>query len=127
MKVLVVDDDDLNRKILQTILKDSGFEVREVSDGKQAIAALEAEPDIQIILLDRMMPAMNGIEFMEEFSRRAEWAYKKVIMQTAANQPKDVISGKSTGVYYYLVKPFDDTILMSVVRAAADEIEKLRS
>lgn len=126
MKVLVVDDDDLNRKIIRTILKDAEFTIAEATDGEQGLRMLEKEPDIQIVLLDRMMPNMDGIAFMKEFNSRPEWVYKKVIMQTAANQPKDVISGKGAGVYYYLAKPFDDDILLSVVRAAADEISRLK-
>lgn len=126
MRVLIVDDDELNRKILRTILQDAQFEITEAADGLEALAALKADTSIQIVLLDRMMPNMDGITFMKEFNQRPEWVYKKVIMQTAANQPKDVISGKATGIYYYLSKPFDDDILVSVVRAAADEITRLR-
>lgn len=126
MKILIVDDDELNRKILRTILQDAQFETVEAADGLEALEVLSGDSSIQVILLDRMMPRMDGIAFMKEFSSRPEWAYKKVIMQTAANQPKDVISGKSTGVYYYLAKPFDDDILVSVVRAAADEINRMR-
>ena len=71
-----------------------------------------------------MMPNMDGMTFMKEFAKRPEWAYKKVIMQTAANQPKDVIEGKTTGVYYYLSKPFESEIVLSIVRAAIDEIHQ---
>ena len=124
MKVLVVDDDELNRKILTSILEDAKFEVVEAQDGVVALEQMEQHSDIQIILLDRMMPRMNGMEFMEEFKKRPDWEGKKVIMQTAANQPKDVIEGNKTGVYYYLSKPFDDEIVMSVVRAACDDINK---
>lgn len=124
MKILIVDDDELNRKILQTILEDAEFEVVSAVDGKDALDRLTQHPDTKIILLDRMMPRLDGMGFMQEFNRRPEWAYKKVIMQTAANQPKDVISGNSAGIYYYLAKPYNDDILLSVVRAAADEVTK---
>ena len=125
MKILIVDDDRLNRKVLSTMLHDAGFETVQATDGLEALKALENDNDIKVILLDRMMPNMDGMEFMREFSKRAQWVYKKVIMQTAANQPKDVIEGKSTGAYYYLTKPFDSTILLSVVRAAIDDINKM--
>ena len=126
MKILVVDDDELNRKILLSILNDDGFDVIQAEDGVIALEKMNAYPDIQVILLDRMMPNMDGMEFMKEFSKRPQWAYKKVIMQTAANQPKDVIEGKTTGVYYYLTKPFDSGIVLSVVRAAVDDINKMK-
>lgn len=125
MKILVVDDDRLNRKIITSILHDAGYETMQATDGLEGLKALEADSSIKVILLDRMMPNMNGMEFMEEFNKRPQWVYKKVIMQTAANQPKDVIEGKSTGAYYYLSKPFDSTILLSVVRAAIDDIAKM--
>lgn len=127
MKILIVDDDELNRKILIEILTHADFEVVEAEDGKEALQALENDSSIKIILLDRMMPNMNGMEFMDRFSTKAEWRNKKVIMQTAANQPKDVIEGNATGVYYYLTKPFDEDIVLSVVRSAASDIESLEN
>lgn len=125
MKILIVDDDELNRKILNDILGDAEFEVSEASDGKQALEMLEQDSAIKIILLDRMMPQMDGMQFMEVFSKNHRWRNKKVIMQTAANQPKDVIEGNSTGVYYYLTKPFDEDIVLSIVRSAASDIESI--
>ena len=127
MKILVVDDDELNRKILNDILEEESFKVLEAEDGAQALKMLEEDNDIKIILLDRMMPTMNGMEFMDHFSKNAKWRNKKVIMQTAANQPKDVIEGNATGVYYYLTKPFDEDIVLSIVRSAASDIEALES
>lgn len=125
MKILIVDDDELNRKILNDILEDAEFGVAEAQSGQEALDALEADPEIKIILLDRMMPGMDGMQFMRVFSTRAQWRNKKVIMQTAANQPKDVIEGNATGVYYYLTKPFDEDIVLSIVRSAASDIEAL--
>ena len=127
MKILVVDDDELNRKILNDILVEESFTVLQAGDGAQALQMLEEDDNIKIILLDRMMPNMNGMEFMEKFSANAKWRHKKVIMQTAANQPKDVIEGNATGIYYYLTKPFDEDIVLSIVRSAASDIEALES
>lgn len=124
MKILVVDDDKLNRKVLKGMLDGAGLQSVEAADGLEALECLEKVSDIQIILLDRMMPKMDGMTFMQEMARRPEWKRKKVIMQTAANQPKDVIEGKATGAYYYLSKPFDEDILLSVVRAAIDDLGK---
>lgn len=123
MKILVVDDDDLCRKVLLEVFVTAGFEVSEARDGDEALTALESDPSIGVILLDRMMPNVDGIEFMTRFSNRMAWQDKRVIMQTAANQPKHVIEGNATGVYYYLTKPFDDEIVLSIVRAAVSDIE----
>ncbi len=124
MKILIVDDDELNVKILEEILEDAEFDTVSAENGVQALERLREHDDIAIILLDRMMPVMDGMQFMEEIKKHPEWADKPVIMQTAANQPKEVIEGSASGVYYYLTKPFDEQIVLSVIRAAIDDMEK---
>ncbi|MCI5048993.1 MAG: response regulator [Rickettsiales bacterium] len=120
-KVLVIDDDDLNRKILDDMLEEEGFEVIMAEDGLQGLETLRATPDVDVILLDRMMPRMTGMEFMQQFRRRDEWRHIPVIMQTAANQPKDVMEGNQTGIYFYLTKPYEQETVISLVNAALDE------
>lgn len=122
MKILIVDDDDLNRKILQTVLDDAELESVQAENGQAALDLIEQQPDIKIVLLDRMMPVMNGMEFMAEYLKRPDADDRAVIMQTAANQPKDVIEGKAAGAYYYLTKPFDEDVALSVIRSAIDDL-----
>lgn len=123
MKILIVDDDELNRKILKEILEDGEFESVEACDGLEAFDMLKKESDIGLILLDRRMPNMDGMQFMEEMRNRPEYKDIPVIMQTAANSPREVIEGSSTGVYYYLTKPYDEQIVISIVRAALEKRE----
>lgn len=118
MKVLIADDEDLNRKILCETLEDEGFEVVSASDGLQAIQQLEAHSDVKLILLDRMMPNMGGMEVMEKLQANPMWKDIPVIMQTAANSEEEVIDGVSSGVHYYLAKPFDDDVLIDIVHDA---------
>jgi CheY-like chemotaxis protein len=127
MKILVVDDDELNCKILLDILQDAGYAVRVAQDGKEALAALDADPEIGVVLLDRMMPNMDGMDFLQCFENHPLHGRTKIIMQTAANQPKDVLEGTAAGVYYYLTKPFDETMALNVVEAAYKDALALRA
>lgn len=124
MKILIVDDDELNIKILEEILGDAEFQTVAAENGREALERLREHPDIGIILLDRMMPQMDGMQFMQEIKKHPQWAKKPVIMQTAASQPREVIEGTASGVYYYLTKPFDEQIVLSVIRAAMDDMER---
>lgn len=124
MKILVVDDDELNRKVLKAILEDSELNSVEAENGRQALDIIEADREIKIVLLDRMMPVMDGMEFMKHYMQRADSDSRAIIMQTAANQPKDVIEGKTAGAYYYLTKPFDEEVVLSVIRAAKHDLQK---
>lgn len=124
MKILIVDDDELNRKILEEILSDAGFDTVSAEDGVVALEKLEAYPDITVVLLDRMMPRMDGMEVMQRINEHPQWKHKAVIMQTAAGKPQEVIEGSSTGVYYYLTKPFNEQIVLSIVRAAIDDLKE---
>ena len=126
MKILVVDDDELNIDILTDILEDDGFDVITAENGQEALDALKADVDreIELILLDRMMPVMTGMECITEIRKNDLWKDIPVIFQTAANQPKDLIDGMATGAYYYLTKPFDKNIVLSIVRSAMDDLRK---
>lgn len=123
-KVLIVDDEEVNASFLTEVLEDASFLTVVATDGLEALGMLQQFPDIDIILLDRMMPNMDGISTMEEIRKNPKWAVKPVIMQTAAGSTSDVIEGSATGVYYYLTKPFDDNMVLSVVQAAVGDIER---
>mgnify|MGYP001164071026 CR=1 FL=1 len=125
MAILIVDDDELNRKILEEILEDASYVTISAEDGVQAMEQMKANAaDIELVLLDRMMPNMDGMQVMEEMKKHDNLQGIPVIMQTAASAPKDVIEGAGTGVYYYLTKPYDEQIVLSIVRAALDEAKK---
>lgn len=126
MKILVVDDDVLNRKVLIEMIEDAcGIDSIEAEDGKQAIDQLIQNDDIVCILLDKMMPNMDGFEFMEEKVKDDHWSKIPVIMQTAAAGEKDVIEGAKTDVYYYLTKPFEQRMLTSVLHSALEKSKEV--
>jgi CheY-like chemotaxis protein len=125
MKILIVDDDEFNRKILLDILEETAYEVLVAQDGKEGLAMLETHPDTAVVLLDRMMPELDGMGVLSAIAENPKLTHLKVIMQTAANEPKDVIEGNAAGVYYYLTKPFDEELVLSVVESAMNDAKAL--
>jgi CheY-like chemotaxis protein len=104
-RVLVVDDNEDNLKIIQEILRARGFTVRLARDGASALKSLEEErPDV--ILLDVMMPEMDGIEVLDRIRGNPHLAALPVILVTAKGQDEDVLAGYKTGADYYITKPF---------------------
>jgi CheY-like chemotaxis protein/anti-sigma regulatory factor (Ser/Thr protein kinase) len=120
-KVLAVDDEEFNLDILQTDLEESGFEVVRAEDGLVALERLEEHPDTDIVVLDRMMPRMDGMEVLRRLKSEPRYRDLPVIMQTAAAQSKQVEEGIRAGAYYYLSKPYDEQMLIGIVRAALHE------
>ncbi len=117
-KILAVDDEEFNLDIIVAYLEEAGFEVLTATSGESAMVVLEREPDIDILVLDRMMPGMNGMDVLKVMNSSEKLKDIPVIMQTAAASQQQIQEGIEAGVYYYLTKPYEDTILISVVRAA---------
>jgi len=119
-KLLIVDDEEMNVDILQEYLESEGYETVTAVDGQDAWEKLEKTRDFSVILLDRMMPKMDGMEFMARLNRNKRYREIPVIMQTAASSSQEILEGLRAGVFYYLTKPFDRNIIISVVRAALE-------
>lgn len=113
-KILVVDDESRMRKLVRDFLVRNDYEVIEAEDGAQAIDLFFEEKDISLILLDVMMPKMDGWQVCREIR-----AYSKVpiIMLTAKSDEKDELQGFQLGVDEYIVKPFSPKILVARVEA----------
>jgi len=108
---LVVDDSAVVRKVARRILEKHGFSVREAADGKQALDAVGiAMP--RLVLLDRNMPVMDGIEFLKAL--RAEYGPSDptVVMCTTEAASEKILEGLEAGADEYVMKPFDEAILM---------------
>jgi DNA-binding response OmpR family regulator len=117
-KVLVCDDDDPTREMLITFLETEGFEVSGVPDGPSCLAAVAAErPDV--LVLDVMMPGMDGYQVMESLRRDYPNSELKVVMLTAKTTDEDVWAGWRSGVDYYMAKPFDVGELLRFVHFVA--------
>ena len=125
--VLVVDDEPLNVEILTEVLGEAGYETVSASDGLQGWKALQAQPErFDGVLLDRMMPNMNGMELLARIKSSTPHSMLPVILQTARTAKEDIIDGLSAGAWYYLCKPFDDQTLLAVVKTATDDYQRYR-
>ena len=117
--VLAVDDEEYNLDILRNLLKGANYEPFLATGGDEALKILEKNPDkIDVILLDKTMPGMNGIELIKRVRENSKIAHIPIIMQTASADKESIMEGIKAGVFYYLTKPFDEEMLMSLVNSA---------
>src|SRR6185312_12503153 len=115
-RVLVVDDILSNVKLLEAKLAAEYFEVITAFNGEQALARVAAElPDI--VLLDVMMPGMDGFEVCRQIKANIKTTHIPVVMVTALDQPSDRVTGLDAGADDFLIKPVDDTSLFARVRS----------
>jgi adenylate cyclase len=115
-RILVVDDMPANVHILQLRLAAQGYEVLTATDGEQALAtAREALPDL--ILLDVMMPKVDGLEVCRRLRADPSFPFTPIIMVTAKADPKDVVAGLEAGGDEYLTKPVDQVALVARVKS----------
>ena len=125
--ILIVDDDPNSIDLVVEYLDGCDFEIATANDGEEALSILEESPhDFDVLLTDRMMPRMNGIELLGRVKRNRETANIPVIMITAAADRKNVLEGINAGAYYYMTKPIDGEVLVSMVKAAAYDYERFR-
>jgi len=114
--ILVVDDNETNRDILDTRLKANGYEIVQAADGEAALAATRQHlPDL--ILLDVMMPGLNGIEVCRRLKEDATLPFTPVILVTAKSDSQDVVVGLEAGADEYLTKPVDQVALVARVKS----------
>ncbi len=114
IKILVVDDEARMRKLVKDFLSKSGYEVIEAGDGKAALDIFYEQQDIALIILDVMMPNMDGWQTCREIR---EYSKVPVIMLTAKSDEKDELLGFQLGVDEYISKPFSPKILVARVEA----------
>ena len=112
-RVLVVDDDGAARAHVRRALESDGWEVGEAADGRQALTSMAATP-ASVVLLDLMMPEMDGFEFLEEFRGRAEWHSVPVVVLTAkdlSDEDRRRLNGGAAKVLsYYDTSPLKETL-----------------
>ena len=114
-RVLVVDDILANVKLLEARLSAEYFEVLTAYSGREALQLLETER-VDVVLLDVMMPGMDGFEVCRRIKEQAKTMHLPVIMITALDQPSDKIQGLKAGADDFLTKPVDDIALITRVK-----------
>ena len=115
--ILVVDDNEINRDILVTRLASQGYDTLQACDGEQALAMVaRTTPDL--ILLDIMMPKIDGLEVCRRLKSDPGLPYIPIILVTAKGESENVITGLDAGADEYLVKPIDQAALVARVRSA---------
>lgn len=114
IKVLVVDDESRMRKLVRDFLEREGFRVLEAGDGMEAMELFYAEKDIALIILDVMMPKMDGWQVCREIRQTSK---VPIIMLTARSEERDELQGFELGVDEYISKPFSPKILVARVAA----------
>lgn len=121
-RVLVVDDEQLNLFIIEEFLAQEAVELDLQSDPLVAWDRLLApDSDYSLVILDRMMPGLDGLDLLHRLKREPRFADVPVIMQTAASSPDQVREGLEAGAYYYLTKPYEPEALISIVRVALED------
>jgi class 3 adenylate cyclase/CheY-like chemotaxis protein len=115
-RILIVDDNETNRDILVTRLKVHGYELLQAEDGEAALAAANQHlPDL--ILLDVMMPKLDGVEVCRRLKGDATLPFMPIILVTAKSDSKDIVAGLEAGADEYLTKPIDQAALVARVRS----------
>ena len=114
LKILVVDDESRMRKLVRDFLEREGFAVIEAGDGQEAVEIFYENKDIALIILDVMMPHMDGWETCREIRKDSK---VPIIMLTARSEERDELQGFELGVDEYISKPFSPKILVARVEA----------
>ena len=127
LKILVVDDEGRMRKLVRDFLVRDGYTVVEAADGEEALGIFYNQKDIALIILDVMMPKMDGYEVCEEIRRVSK---VPIIMLTAKSDEREELKGFDLGIDEYVTKPFSPKLLVARVeailrRSGADKAEDI--
>lgn len=123
IKVLMVDDESRMRKLVKDFLTREGYIVLEAGDGEQALDIFMEDKNISLVILDVMMPKMDGWETLKEIRK---FSQVPVIMLTAKADERDELQGFNLGVDEYITKPFSPKILVARVAAILRRMIRLR-
>lgn len=114
MKILVVDDESRMRKLVKDFLLKNNYSILEAADGEEAVDIFMSTKDIALIILDVMMPKLDGYSVAEEIRKVSS---VPIIMLTAKSDERDELKGFELGVDEYITKPFSPKILVARVEA----------
>ncbi|MBI5899746.1 MAG: response regulator [Rhodocyclales bacterium] len=126
-RVLVVDDDEFVRVLMEEVLGQCGYAVSCAEDGQAAWEMIERDPaSHDLVLLDKQMPRLDGLSLLRRIRGDGRFVDLPVIMLTADNSPEDVSEGLAAGAHYYLTKPSSEDVLKVVIKSALAESRQKR-
>lgn len=114
IKILVVDDESRMRKLIKDFLEREGYQILEAADGVEALDVFYEQKDIELIILDVMMPKLDGWGVCQEIRRVSQ---VPIMMLTARSEERDELKGFELGIDEYVTKPFSPKILVARVGA----------
>jgi two-component system cell cycle response regulator len=123
VKVLIADDDNINRAILERFLGKWGYEVVTARNGEEAWGLLQAQDAPRLVLLDWMMPGLDGAQICQQVRQRGGPVYTYILMLTAKFQKQDILEGLEAGADDYLTKPFASNELRARLRTGRRILE----
>ena len=113
-RVLIVDDDPLIRNVVRAVLEDGSYDLEEAASGEEALRAASLRPP-DVVLLDVMMPGLDGFEVAVRIKKDARLKEAVVVMLTAKDAPEDRRRGMEAGADAYFTKPFSPLELLSTL------------
>ncbi len=126
--ILIAEDEEINIEIIIDALMDEPYQISVAKDGVEAWELLQKKPEsFEVILLDWMMPRMDGMEVLRKIKSHRILKKIPVIFQTAKAKKDEIIQGFQEGAYYYLTKPYEPETLASVVKAALTDYNSYKS
>jgi DNA-binding response OmpR family regulator len=124
-RLMVVDDDEFMRALMQEMLGGSGHQVTVAEDGQVAWEWIDRDPGAcQLMLLDKLMPRLDGLSLLRRIRADERFADLPVVMLTADTSPDKISEGLDAGAHYYLTKPSTEDMLKAVIRSALAESAK---
>lgn len=116
-KLLIVEDEADIRELISFNLEMSGYEVEKARDGEEGLSLAKAK-EFDLIILDLMLPGMDGIKVCSQLRKDPSTAHIPVIMLTARSEDEDIVNGLESGADDYITKPFSPRVLIARVKAA---------
>jgi CheY-like chemotaxis protein/anti-sigma regulatory factor (Ser/Thr protein kinase) len=125
---MVVEDDRAGRELLETLLTEEGHRIETAVDGEAAWARLQAgDPRIDVVLVDWVMPRLNGLELLERMKETDGFEMIPVVFQSARSDRESMRTAIAAGAFYYVSKPVDPQLLKTVVAAAVEDHERYQA
>jgi len=119
--VLVVDDSETVRQVLQLTLNNAGFDVIEAEDGDDALAKLASAPAVDMLITDLNMPNMDGLELIRKIREDSKHRFTPIVMLTTESSEEKKKAGREAGASGWIVKPFKPEQLLKVVKMVLGE------